>query len=1206
MSQTSIFFQDPKDLYFADESDNITIGTTDLSNPVEVRVTVGSEEIASFDLDTYNGLAVIPIGEILRSAGKRNESQGSSFIITVSQDSASVAHTARCLFCRRFGSESTALFSDWLTSGPRERTTYAGAAEMLPFLSDPEAVGQRAMIQLAFIDGTVQTRTFTSLSGRTGDGIDVSPSAVQAFARSQMLYAQIESYTLWIEYMDAQGNSRTGGSVRFNLSRDRLERVTYKFTNRKGAMEYIHASGELKRSIDTETGTFITSGVETEMTNDAKRTMEQNSGHIGGASEAEFWLDFLESRERLVRETDGTERPIVVEDSNPSVADLKVGELTFKWHYGNKNNTIINKVSIPVESIEITGDSAIDNDQNQLQLGILYNPIATTQRGVVWQLVDGAAYASISATGLLTVKEGAQGASVTIKAVSSHNGDVQAIRAFTVTYHSEPAASYGLTVTSNVDSPTITLNIDGTEVEYFDGILISEGSAVVISVSKSGYVPQTRNITFSYGETEQYFELVEDIPVTFSHPSHITAAAQDIAYTISDPQGKGWGIDFDNPNYLGYITGAAVESGNAQIRGTEITGTGDAVILLHVPANTSTSNRNIGSGTYLFYSKTSASASWRADSSLSFYQLGTSASNVPVTSVSLNKSTLSLTPGSSSPLTATVLPANATNKTVSWSSSNTSVAVVNQSGQVTAVGTGSATIRATATDGSGKYASCAVTVSPSTVSVTGVSLNKSTLTVKAGSTATLSASVSPSNATNRSVTWSTSNASVATVSQSGVVTGVAPGSATIIVTTADGGFTASCAVTVEAEDTVDPGVISVEDMVVAAAVTSGSGLISCTNIDLATLAVSENSTWITSAYIDRSGSSPRVRLGFSANNLTESRSAMVTISGVDTSGNPAQTTFTVTQRGASSSDIPCTGMAIDGVSGIANADNEAEYSCSFQPQATTQNACVWSLTDHLGNDVSDRVTLTPDGTNCKLKIIDTTATNLSVVLKATNSHNSSVYATKNITVSYMAPADYLQVNPASVIVANSATTDETPVVTLGGGATVEDIQIRTTGFIRSAYIDVSGKLVTEFAANTGTSVRTGTVTLSYLDPVTVQYTQLAAEEPVWELEITALNVAENAGMVTMRLKVNWVNTGSSSAVASSPKWSLEGLDPFGDSVFKKTGYLGDKTIAAYTEEEETYTVQWAGTLDIARSFTVTVESGLRSDTYTGNGDDNMN
>ncbi|MBQ0093199.1 MAG: Ig-like domain-containing protein [Bacteroidales bacterium] len=81
--------------------------------------------------------------------------------------------------------------------------------------------------------------------------------------------------------------------------------------------------------------------------------------------------------------------------------------------------------------------------------------------------------------------------------------------------------------------------------------------------------------------------------------------------------------------------------------------------------------------------------------------------------------------------------------------------------------------------------------------VSGVELNKTSITITEGDNYTLSASVKPSDATDKSVNWSSSNTSVATVDQSGKVTAVKAGSATITVTTTDGGYTATCNVTVK-------------------------------------------------------------------------------------------------------------------------------------------------------------------------------------------------------------------------------------------------------------------------------------------------------------------------------------------------------------------------------------------------------------------------
>jgi len=93
----------------------------------------------------------------------------------------------------------------------------------------------------------------------------------------------------------------------------------------------------------------------------------------------------------------------------------------------------------------------------------------------------------------------------------------------------------------------------------------------------------------------------------------------------------------------------------------------------------------------------------------------------------------------------------------------------------------------------------------STVRVTGVTLDETVFTLAVGATKTLTAIVEPASAANQNVSWSSSNAGVATVSN-GAVTAIAIGTATITVTTADGGKTADCVVTVQ---TVDPTAIPI-------------------------------------------------------------------------------------------------------------------------------------------------------------------------------------------------------------------------------------------------------------------------------------------------------------------------------------------------------------------------------------------------------------
>ena len=83
----------------------------------------------------------------------------------------------------------------------------------------------------------------------------------------------------------------------------------------------------------------------------------------------------------------------------------------------------------------------------------------------------------------------------------------------------------------------------------------------------------------------------------------------------------------------------------------------------------------------------------------------------PVTSISLNKTSLTLEALATYQLTATAYPNNAVDRRVSWSSSAPDIASVDETGLVTAHKKGSTTITASAMDGSGVTKKCTVTVS---------------------------------------------------------------------------------------------------------------------------------------------------------------------------------------------------------------------------------------------------------------------------------------------------------------------------------------------------------------------------------------------------------------------------------------------------------------------------------------------------------------
>ena len=95
----------------------------------------------------------------------------------------------------------------------------------------------------------------------------------------------------------------------------------------------------------------------------------------------------------------------------------------------------------------------------------------------------------------------------------------------------------------------------------------------------------------------------------------------------------------------------------------------------------------------------------------------------------------------------------------------------------------------------GFLCSCTPTPNPTEIKVESVSLSETSKNIEVGEEFSLNATVKPDNATNKNVTWSSLNESIVTVTD-GVLTPVSIGTTTVEVTTEDGGFTASCSVTI--------------------------------------------------------------------------------------------------------------------------------------------------------------------------------------------------------------------------------------------------------------------------------------------------------------------------------------------------------------------------------------------------------------------------
>jgi len=90
----------------------------------------------------------------------------------------------------------------------------------------------------------------------------------------------------------------------------------------------------------------------------------------------------------------------------------------------------------------------------------------------------------------------------------------------------------------------------------------------------------------------------------------------------------------------------------------------------------------------------------------------------------------------------------------------------------------------------------------STIAVSGVSVDPTAATIEVDATVQLTATVSPADATDQSVMWASDDETVVTVDANGLVTGIGAGTTNVTVTTNDGGFTATAAITVDVDNNV--------------------------------------------------------------------------------------------------------------------------------------------------------------------------------------------------------------------------------------------------------------------------------------------------------------------------------------------------------------------------------------------------------------------
>lgn len=593
-------------IQFADESSWLTLTTeSDDTVTISVRLNtfVPNQEVMSFEVTPNSGIVRLPAGEILRVL-KGNGVGMITGVFAATQGTSSCSYSFSVLPCRKFAYKSLA--ATIFTTRPEKSPVHVGAEDRLWFYRMAGDVS--TYVRFNYLAGgsssNYELSPTYSINLKYYD-LDISADTMLATASAKGLdVSNIVSYDVWIE---CSGSKSTVYS--FVIKRMRLPLKTYKFLGRRGTYEYIHATGKFSRSIESEMQVFVNSGIEQELENDYSMTFEQNSGHIDSVGMNGYWLEFLAAKERYIIEKDGSERAIVVDEFKTSLTDRTVSSMTFKWHYANPNNTVIDKVDIDITGLGILGPSTVNDVSNTAQFQVTYSPSNTTQRSITWSVVSGSDYASIDGNGKLTVKSNAKGNVVKVRATSTDKPNVYAEKSVNVTYFSaEVSISFqkdSIEVEAKAGTVTNTFTTTGLtnlRVSASGGMTITTGPSITGYLIGFAYAENTGNsakmatVTLTGDRTDGKGTFSKSYTVTqkaaaasvedpsWDLPSSylgeyltLNPAGGTFDINISDPARAGWRVVFDSPLTL--------ESGSA-------TGTGQGKLSVRYPANDTGSSRS--------------------------------------------------------------------------------------------------------------------------------------------------------------------------------------------------------------------------------------------------------------------------------------------------------------------------------------------------------------------------------------------------------------------------------------------------------------------------------------------------------------------------------------------------------------------------------------------------------------------------------------
>lgn len=491
-----------------------------------------------------------------------------------------------------------------------------------------------------------------------------------------------------------------------------------------------------------------------------------------------------------------------------------------------------------------------------------------------------------------------------------------------------------------------------------------------------------------------------------------------------------------------------------------------------------------------------------------------SVSDIKVTGITLNKTTLNIKTGATEQLTAKVQPTDATNSKVTWSSNDQDVVEVDQTGKVIAKKEGSAVITVTAQDGSGIKTTCQVNVTD--IKVTGITLSASTLAMQTEDVKQLSVTaITPANATNKALKWESNNTWVATVDDSGNITAHNQGEATITVKTVDGGAQATCKVTVTERTAPVIKVTQIQLSQTSASLNEGKEL-QLTATVLPANATNQSLTWSSSvegvATVDQTGKVTAIKEG----------TTVITAAAKDDSGISASCTVQVTIP-----NVMVTGITLNKTTASVVKGKTVALTATVTPDTATNKTVKWTTSNANVATVSTGGVVTAKAAG-------------TAIITATAADGSGVKATCKITVTNpVVKVTKVTLNKTTASVVKGKTLTLTATVT-PTTATNKKVTWKSSN-TKIVTVDPTGK-VTAVAAGTATitctaadgSGKSATCKITVTNPV-VKVTKLRMNKTSVDLikgKTVQLKVTVTPGNATNK-SVTWTSSNKRIATVTS-------------------------------------------------------------------------